>query len=72
VVRRILFPADVALPATYLNDVRFDLRRGEAGTAFITDSSDSGPNGITPSRGTKRTAQPRSTVDLGRVHQPLI
>jgi sugar lactone lactonase YvrE len=46
VVRTILFPADVALPTTYLNDVRFDLRRGEAGTAFITDSSDQGPNGI--------------------------
>jgi sugar lactone lactonase YvrE len=46
VVRTILFPTDVALPTTYLNDVRFDLRRGEAGTAFITDSSDSGPNGV--------------------------
>jgi sugar lactone lactonase YvrE len=46
VVRTILFPTDVALPTTYLNDVRFDLRRGEAGTAYITDSSDSGPNGI--------------------------
>jgi sugar lactone lactonase YvrE len=46
VVRTILFPTDVALPTTYLNDVRFDLRRGEEGTAFITDSSDQGPNGI--------------------------
>ena len=46
VVRTILFPTDVALPTTYLNDVRFDLRRGEDGTAFITDSSDQGPNGI--------------------------
>lgn len=26
--------------------MRFDLRRGEAGVAFITDSADSGPNGI--------------------------
>jgi sugar lactone lactonase YvrE len=42
----ILFPDDVVLPTTYLNDVRFDLRRGEAGTAFITDSSDQGANGI--------------------------
>jgi len=42
----ITFGADVALPSTYLNDVRFDLRRGEAGAAYITDSSDSGPNGI--------------------------
>jgi sugar lactone lactonase YvrE len=46
VVQTILFPIDVALPTTYLNDVRFDLRRGEAGTAFITDSADSGANGI--------------------------
>ncbi|MFF5217716.1 L-dopachrome tautomerase-related protein [Micromonospora sp. NPDC000442] len=40
------FPADVALPSTYINDVCFDLRRGEAGVAYITDSSDSGPDGI--------------------------
>jgi sugar lactone lactonase YvrE len=42
----IVFEPDVALPTTYLNDVRFDLRRGDAGMAFITDSSDSGENGI--------------------------
>ncbi len=29
-----------------VNDVRFDLRRGSEGMAFITDSSDQGPNGI--------------------------
>ena len=46
VVQRILFPSYVALPTTYLNDVRFDLRRGAAGIAFITDSADKGPNGI--------------------------
>lgn len=46
VAQTILFPTDVALPTTYLNDVRFDLRRGEAGTAYITDSSDQGPNGL--------------------------
>jgi len=46
VVQTIALPPDVALPSTYLNDVRFDLRRGDAGLAFITDSSDSGPNGI--------------------------
>ncbi|MGH9270248.1 MAG: L-dopachrome tautomerase-related protein [Ilumatobacteraceae bacterium] len=46
VVQTIVFPRDVALDTTYLNDVRFDLRRGEGGMAFITDSSDSGPNGI--------------------------
>jgi sugar lactone lactonase YvrE len=32
-------PAD-----SYINDMRFDLRRGTAGTAFITDAG--GPNGI--------------------------
>jgi sugar lactone lactonase YvrE len=46
IARTILFPQDVALPTTYLNDVRFDLRRGPQGLAFITDSSDQGPNGI--------------------------
>ncbi|MUG93533.1 gluconolaconase [Scytonema sp. UIC 10036] len=46
VIKTILFPQDVALPTTYLNDVRFDLRRGTEGIAFITDSSDQGANGI--------------------------
>ncbi|MFI7609377.1 L-dopachrome tautomerase-related protein [Micromonospora sp. NPDC049366] len=46
VAQVITFPADVALPSSYLNDVRFDLRRGEAGIAYITDSSASGPNAI--------------------------
>ena len=40
------FPPNVALTTTYLNDVRFDLSRGQEGTAFITDSTSSGPNGI--------------------------
>src|SRR5205823_11252312 len=34
---------DAILPATYTNDIRFDLNRN---MGFITDSSDSGPNGI--------------------------
>ena len=46
VVQKILFPPDVALPTSYVNDVRFDLRRGSAGMAFVTDSSDKGANGI--------------------------
>ena len=47
VVKKIQFPLDVAMPTTYLNDVRFDLRRGSGGgMAFITDSSQMGPNGI--------------------------
>lgn len=46
VTQRIVLPTDVALPTSYINDVRFDLRRGAAGTAFVTDSTGSGPNGI--------------------------
>ena len=46
IFKKIFFPQDVALPTTYLNDVRFDLRRGKEGMAFITDSSDKGANGI--------------------------
>jgi sugar lactone lactonase YvrE len=46
IFRKILFPADVALHTSYLNDVRFDLRRGKDGMAFITDSAGEGPNGI--------------------------
>ena len=40
------FPETVAKPTTYLNDVRFDLTRGRAGYAFVTDSSSHGPNAI--------------------------
>src|SRR5206468_10883367 len=36
----------LALKTTYLNDVRFDLRPGKAGVAYITDSSLKGQNGI--------------------------
>jgi sugar lactone lactonase YvrE len=46
VVSTITFDPDVALPTTYLNDIRFDLRKGAGGIAYITDSADSGPNGI--------------------------
>jgi sugar lactone lactonase YvrE len=46
VFKKISFPPEVALTNTYLNDVRFDLRRGKEGMAFITDSSKKGPNGI--------------------------
>ncbi len=46
VFKTITFPADVAMPTSYLNDVRFDLRRGEAGFAFLTDSASKGPNGL--------------------------
>lgn len=46
VFKKIPIPKNVALPTTYLNDVRFDLRRGKGGMAFITDSATQGPNGI--------------------------
>lgn len=46
VVRTIPLPRDVALKTSYLNDVRFDLRRGEDGMAFISDSGQDGPNGF--------------------------
>ena len=39
-------PESVAKPTSYLNDVRFDLTRGKAGYAFLTDSSAKGPNAI--------------------------
>lgn len=38
VLKKIVFPREVAREKTYLNDVRFDLRRGAEGLAFITDS----------------------------------
>jgi sugar lactone lactonase YvrE len=46
VAQTILFDPEVALSTTYLNDIRFDLRHGDAGFAYITDSSDQGANGI--------------------------
>jgi sugar lactone lactonase YvrE len=44
IVRKILFPPEVVPANSYVNDVRFDQRRGAKGTAFITDSG--GSNGI--------------------------
>lgn len=46
IIKKILFPQDVALHTTYLNDVRFDLQKGKEGVAYITDSAQNGPNGI--------------------------
>ena len=42
----VTFPDDVVLKSTYLNDVRFDLTVGEAGFAYITDSSATGENAL--------------------------
>lgn len=46
VFKTIVFPREVASATSYPNDVRFDLKRGKAGMAYITDSSREGPNGI--------------------------
>jgi len=46
ITKQIVFPPEVVLPTSYVNDVRFDLHRGPEGMAFITDSTSSGPNGI--------------------------
>ena len=46
VVKTIPIPPDVCLPTSYLNDVRFDMGRGKGGTAYLTDSSSTGPNAI--------------------------
>ena len=42
VVRTIAFPPHVVLTNSYLNDVRFDLRQGKSGIAYITDAGASG------------------------------
>ena len=46
IFQTVRFPENVVLPTTYLNDIRFDLTKGEGGVAYITDSSDTGPNGL--------------------------
>jgi sugar lactone lactonase YvrE len=46
VVKTLIFPANVILPSTYVNDMRFDFRSGKEGTVYVTDSSVSGPGAI--------------------------
>jgi sugar lactone lactonase YvrE len=46
IFQKIQFPDEVVLPTTYLNDIRFDMRRSREGMAFITDSSGNGPGAI--------------------------
>lgn len=46
VVKTIVLAPTSVLNTTYINDVRFDLRKGKAGLAYITDSSVSGPGAI--------------------------
>lgn len=46
IFQKIIFPEAIASAKSTLNDVRVDLRWGEQGMAFITDSSEEGANGI--------------------------
>lgn len=46
VVKTLVFPSNVMLPSTYVNDMRFDFRVGKEGTVYVTDSSVSGPGAI--------------------------
>lgn len=45
VVKILVFPPEVILPSTCVNDMRFDFRVGKQGTVYVTDSSVSGPGG---------------------------
>jgi len=42
VEKTLLMPTNVALPKSYLNDIRFDLTKGREGFAYITDSGVAG------------------------------
>ncbi|WP_416414350.1 L-dopachrome tautomerase-related protein [Pantoea sp. App145] len=46
IVKTLVFPPNVMLPSTYVNDMRFDFRIGKEGTIYVTDSSISGPGAI--------------------------
>lgn len=46
IVKRLVFPDNVMLSSTYVNDMRFDFRTGTQGTVYITDSSLRGPGAI--------------------------
>jgi sugar lactone lactonase YvrE len=46
VVKTVVFPPNVILPTTYVNDMRFDFRVGTEGVAYVTDSSIKGPGAL--------------------------
>lgn len=46
VVKTITFPPDVVPAVSYLNDLRIDLKRGQDGAAYITDSGERSDNGV--------------------------
>nr|WP_279592813.1 L-dopachrome tautomerase-related protein [Streptomyces liangshanensis] len=76
IVRRIVFPTSVVPADSYINDMRFDLRRGKAGKVYITDraapsasSRSTSPRADpgaawpgTPRRSRTRTSSPSSTA----------
>jgi sugar lactone lactonase YvrE len=67
IVKTVVFPANVILPTTYVNDVRFDFRLGKEGVAYVTDSSQNGPGGIivldlATGRGERKLSGERSTA----------
>jgi sugar lactone lactonase YvrE len=76
VFKTITFPPKVALKTTYLNDIRFDLRKGKAGVAYITDSSGNGPNGIIvvdlSSGKSRRRLHDHPSTKADRNFQPIV
>jgi sugar lactone lactonase YvrE len=46
IIKTLPLTGNGVLKSTYLNDLRFDLRKGTEGLAYVTDSSANGPNGI--------------------------
>ncbi|EKN46017.1 hypothetical protein AAI_13315 [Pseudomonas viridiflava UASWS0038] len=46
VIKTLVFPENVILPSTYVNDMRFDFSAGKEGVIYVTDSSVSGPGAI--------------------------
>jgi sugar lactone lactonase YvrE len=73
VAKTLVFPANVLLPSTYVNDMRFDFRVGKQGVIYITDSSVSGPGAIivmdiASGTATRRlSGAPSTSVDLSFV-----
>jgi sugar lactone lactonase YvrE len=66
---RVIHPSDEAMTeTTYLNDVRFDLSRGDAGFAYITDSQASGALIVVDLASGRSWAKLRGHVTTGAVN----
>jgi sugar lactone lactonase YvrE len=76
VFKTIPFPPEVALKTMYLNDVRFDLRKGKSGVAYITDSAGEGPNGIIvvdlDSGASRRRLHDHPSTKAAKNFQPIV